>query len=67
MLYWDHMPLTGTLFQHSVAVDTFECPGERERQEESEEYGDELFLLVRRGEQCVALSIRAERTSVYNH
>ncbi|CAM9745638.1 unnamed protein product, partial [Hapterophycus canaliculatus] len=27
MLYWDHMPLTGTLFQHSVAVDTFECPG----------------------------------------
>lgn len=31
MLYWDHMPLTGTLFQHSVAVDTFECPGKYAR------------------------------------
>lgn len=30
MLYWDHMPLTGTLFQHSVAVDTFDCPGKKE-------------------------------------
>ncbi|CAM9671622.1 unnamed protein product, partial [Laminaria digitata] len=31
MLYWDHMPLTGTLFMHSVAVDTFEAPGEYRR------------------------------------
>lgn len=31
MLYWDHMPLTGTLFMHSVAVDTFEAPGEYTR------------------------------------
>ncbi|CAM9564886.1 unnamed protein product, partial [Choristocarpus tenellus] len=27
MLYWDHMPVTGTLFMHSVAVDTFKAPG----------------------------------------
>lgn len=30
-LYWDHMPLTGTLYMHSVAVDTFEVPGEYRR------------------------------------
>lgn len=42
MLYWDHMPLTGTLFQHSVAVDTFDCPG-KQREGESEEYRDETY------------------------
>lgn len=30
-LYWDHMPLTGTLFMHNVSVDTFKVPGEYKR------------------------------------
>ena len=58
MLYWDHMPLTGTLFQHSVAVDTFECPGEQET--ERDQLKMTIYLLPRLGKQRVAVSIRVE-------